>query len=148
MTSDAGDTVSMLDGIKIFEGLVDRLKPDTVYTQHGGDLNIDHVVTYRATLTAARPMVGVSVKTLFAYEVASSTEWAFQQFIPVFHANSFTDISETLEAKIAAMEVYESEVRAFPHPRSPEALRAIAWRWGSVAGLITAEVFELIRAIR
>jgi hypothetical protein len=43
---------------------------------------------------------------------------------------------------------YESEARAFPHPRSPEALRAIAHRWGSVVGCAAAEAFELVRAIR
>ena len=141
------DTVPLLDVVKIIEELVEKLQPDTVYTQHGGDLNIDHVVTYRATLTATRPMVGTPVKTLYAYEVASSTEWSFQQFSPVFHANAFVDISETLETKIAAMQVYESEARAFPHPRSPEALRAIAQRWGSVVGLHAAEAFQVIYAI-
>ena len=46
------------------------------------------------------------------------------------------------------MEVYKSEVRNFPHPRSSEALRAIAQRWGSVVGFNAAEAFELIREIK
>ena len=46
------------------------------------------------------------------------------------------------------MALYESEARPFPHPRSPEALRAIARRWGSVVGADAAEVFELIRSVR
>jgi hypothetical protein len=58
------------------------------------------------------------------------------------------DIERFLERKIQAMACYESESRPFPHPRSPEALRAIAARWGSVAGLNAAEAFELIRATR
>jgi LmbE family N-acetylglucosaminyl deacetylase len=85
---------------------------------------------------------------VYAYEVASSTEWSFQQFEPRFRPSVFFDIAAHLEAKIAAMAVYESEVRAFPHPRSPEALRAIALRWGSVAGLPAAEAFDLVREIR
>lgn len=142
------DTVPMLDVVKIIEDLVEKLKPQVVYTQHGGDLNIDHVVTYRATMTATRPMASGSVKTVYAYEVSSSTEWAFQKFSPVFHPNVFMDIGTTLETKIQAMQTYESEARPFPHPRSPEALRAIAHRWGSVAGLPAAEAFELVRAIQ
>jgi hypothetical protein len=39
-------------------------------------------------------------------------------------------------------------VRQFPHPRSPEALRAIAMRWGSVCGCGAAEAFELVRSVR
>jgi LmbE family N-acetylglucosaminyl deacetylase len=142
------DTVPLLDVIKIIENLVERIAPDIIYTQHGGDLNIDHVVTYRATLTATRPGRAHTVRDVYAYEVASSTEWAFQQFAPVFQPNVFVDISATLEQKILAMQMYDSEARPFPHPRSPEALRAIAQRWGSVVGLQAAEAFELVRSVR
>ncbi len=142
------DTVAMLDVVKIIEQHVQDLRPEAVYTQHGGDLNIDHVVTYRATMTATRPMQGTPVKAVYAYEVASSTEWAFQRFSPPFHPGIFVDISATLERKIEAMQHYESEARPFPHPRSPEALRAIAQRWGSAVGLGAAEAFEVIREIR
>ncbi|MFZ1927588.1 MAG: hypothetical protein WAU50_00540, partial [Candidatus Sulfotelmatobacter sp.] len=62
--------------------------------------------------------------------------------------NVFVDVSATLEAKIAAMGCYESESREFPHPRSPEALRAVATRWGTVVGCAAAEAFELVRSLR
>lgn len=142
------DTVPMLEVVKIVEGLIERFSPEVVYTQHGGDLNVDHVVTYRATLTATRPMAGSPVKAVYAYEVASSTEWAFQQFSPPFQPNVFVNIGDTLDVKIRAMEMYESEARRFPHPRSPEALTAIARRWGSVVGVPAAEAFELVREVR
>lgn len=138
------DTIPLLDIVKIVEEHIDRVKPEIVYTQHGGDLNIDHACTFRAVLTATRPMTGNPVKKVLGYEVGSSTEWSFQQFSPVFRANVFSDISGTLEKKIRAMEMYESEARAFPHPRSPEALRAQATHWGSVSGLMAAEAFSLI----
>jgi len=142
------DTQPLLDIIKITEGLIDRLKPDTVYTQHGGDLNIDHAVTYRATLTATRPIAEACVRRVYSYEVASSTEWAFGQFSPVFQPQVFVDIADTLSLKIQAMEAYESEARPFPHPRSPESLRAIAMRWGSQVGLRAAEAFCVVRDIQ
>jgi LmbE family N-acetylglucosaminyl deacetylase len=142
------DFLPQLDITQAIEREIERLQPDTVFTQHGGDLNMDHVITYRATLTATRPVSGRSVRRVYAYEVASSTEWAFQRFAPVFRPSVFFDIAETLERKIAAMQVYESETRAFPHPRSPEALRSIALRWGSVVGVHAAEAFELVREIQ
>ncbi len=142
------DTVPLLDVIKILEDLVRQLQPQVIYTHHGGDLNIDHVVVHRAVLTATRPTASHPVKEIYAFEVPSSTEWAFGQFRPAFKPNVFVDITATLETKIQAMQLYESEMQAFPHPRSPEALRAIAHRWGSVAGLKNAEAFELIRSIQ
>jgi len=93
-------------------------------------------------------VAGQPVREVYAFEVPSSTEWAFQGLEPVFRPNVFVDVSRTLEVKLAAMSCYETEIRKFPHPRSPEALRAIAVRWGTVAGCAAAEAFELIRSVR
>lgn len=142
------DTVPLLEVTQTIEREIARVRPEIVFTQHGGDLNIDHVVTFRATLTATRPLAGCPVKQVYAYEVGSSTEWSFQQFEPRFHPQIFFDIAPYLEMKVAAMQVYESEARAFPHPRSPEAIRANARRWGSVAGVAAAEAFCCVREIR
>lgn len=142
------DTVPLLDIIKLIEELIEKNRPQVIYTHHGGDLNIDHRVVHRAVLTATRPIQGQSVRELYAFEVPSSTEWAFQNFEPVFRPNVFVDISKTLEIKQKAMNLYESEVRGFPHPRSPETIQDIARRWGSVVGHKGAEAFELIRSIR
>ena len=41
------------------EKVLDRYKPDTIYTHHRHDLNIDHQITFSAVLTAARPLKAV-----------------------------------------------------------------------------------------
>jgi len=141
------DTVALLDVVKHIERLIEEFRPSIIYTHHPGDLNIDHAITFRAVLTATRPTTGSSVREIFAFEVASATDWAFNQFRP-FRPNVFTDVSGTIEAKLTALKLYESEVRSFPHPRSFEALRATAQRWGSIAGYDYAEAFELVRSLR
>ena len=88
------------------------------------------------------------VPDVYAFEVASSTEWAFHCIGPPFRPSVFVDISSSLDRKIAAMECYRSEKRSAPHPRSPEVIRATAVRWGSAAGMRHAEAFELIRSLR
>lgn len=142
------DSIPLLDIIKIVEQLIERWRPVAVYTHHGGDLNVDHRVLSQAVLTATRPVAGHPVRDLYMFEIASSTEWAFQQLTPAFKPNVFSDISDTLHLKLKGMAEYESEARSYPHPRSKEALTAIAQRWGSVAGLKAAEAFELVRSIR
>lgn len=142
------DTLPLLDVVRAVEDLIAKVSPEVIYTHHGGDLNIDHVIVNRAVLTAARPLEGQSVRDIYAFEVPSSTEWAFQRLEQPFRPNAFIDISTTIDSKIEGMEKYTGEVRPFPHPRSPEALRAIAKRWGSVVGTEYAEAFELIRSIR
>ena len=142
------DTVPLLEVVKLVEDLLERFNPSVIYTHHPGDLNVDHGVVHRAVLTATRPIPGQHVREIYAFEVPSSTEWAFQRVEPLFRPSVFVDISATLETKVAALACYDTETRKFPHPRSPEAVRAIATRWGSVAGFQAAEAFELIRSLR
>lgn len=142
------DTVALLDVVKRVEGWLADLAPEVVYTHHPGDLNVDHRITFQAVLTATRPVPGCRVREIYAFEVPSSTEWAFQRMEPPFRPSVFEDVTDTIELKIRCLERYRGEARAFPHPRSAEALRAIARRWGSAAGLAYAEAFELVRSVR
>lgn len=143
------DEWALLDVVKQVEQLVERHRPDVIYTHHPGDLNIDHGIVFRAVLIATRP--GASTHTvgdILAFEVPSSTEWSFGRVADSFRPNVFVDISGTVERKIQAMQCYRSESRPSPHPRSPEKIRAFAAYRGSASGMPFAEAFELIRSIR
>jgi LmbE family N-acetylglucosaminyl deacetylase len=142
------DSIALLDVIKPIEMWLSQVRPSVLYTHHPGDLNIDHSVTFRAAMTATRPMSGETVRDIYAFEVGSSTEWSFQRVSPVFRPNVFVDVTDVIERKVEAMRAYTSEARPFPHPRSPEGIRATAQRWGSVVGTAFAEAFELIRSLR
>jgi LmbE family N-acetylglucosaminyl deacetylase len=138
------DTVPLLEIVKITERILRQVEPQVVFTHHGGDLNVDHSILCRATLTAARPLPGTSVRKIYSFEVPSSTEWSFSEGERRFSPNTFMDIAHTLEAKVNAMKLYGTEIRAFPHPRSPEALVATAQKWGATIGVSAAEAFQLI----
>jgi LmbE family N-acetylglucosaminyl deacetylase len=142
------DTVALLDIVKRVEAWVRELVPEIVYTHHPGDLNVDHRLTFQAVLTATRPVPGCRVREVYAFEIPSSTEWAFGRLAAPFSPTVFEDVASTIELKVACLERYRAEHRPFPHPRSGEALLATARRWGSVAGLPYVEAFELIRAVR
>ena len=142
------DGLPLLEIVKKVEKHIAKIRPEVVFTHHPGDLNVDHRAAFQAVLTASRPVHGCPVREVYAFEIASSTEWAFQQVQPVFRPNVFVDISSTVEKKLKGMRLYKGEVRSFPHPRSPEALRAVARRWGTVVGLSYVEAFELVRSIR
>jgi LmbE family N-acetylglucosaminyl deacetylase len=84
------------------------------------------------------------VQEIYTFEIPSSTEWSFDYS---FKPNVFVDITKTLDLKIKALMCYESEMRKFPHPRSPEAIRGNAFKWGSVVGCEATEAFCLIRKV-
>jgi len=142
------DTIPLLRIVKIIEDLVSTVTPEIIITHHGGDLNIDHRRVFQAAVTATRPAGSALVRDLYSCEIPSSTEWAFQHTGHAFRPNVFIDITDTLEEKVRALQVYESETRTFPHPRSPEGVKVTAQRWGMVSGCRAAEAFELIRSIR
>ena len=142
------DTVALLDIVKIIEKEKEAFLPEIIFTHHGGDVNIDHQRTFEAVITACRPMAHETVNSIITFETPSATEWRASTDPKHFIPNLFLSFSvENLNAKIKAMESYEFERRNYPHPRSPEALKIQAQRWGVVIGREFAEAFCLVRGI-
>lgn len=144
---NAFDTVSLLEITKHVEKTIDTLRPDIVYTHHEYDLNIDHRRTFEAVLTACRPCNGNAPKTIFTFETLSSTEWQSKDQ-KQFHPTTYVDVEKTLDYKLQALACYTSEMRSYPHPRSPEGVRLLAGFRGLECGLRVAEAFHLVRDIR
>ena len=140
------DSMALLDVVKVVESYIDKVQPEVVYTHFGGDINIDHGVTFRAVMTATRLLPGCKVRWVFAYETLSSTEWNYEEGT-AFRPNYFVDITDQLELKIESMAHYQSELREFPHPRSLEAIRHNAKVWGARSGFQAAEAFMIVRGI-
>jgi LmbE family N-acetylglucosaminyl deacetylase len=141
------DSVDLLDLVQPIERHADALRPDVVFTHFPGDLNVDHRLCSQAVLTAFRPVPGQTVRSIFAFEVPSSTEWQFGAADQGFSPNAFFDISDHLEAKRAALRAYSKEMRPYPHARSIEAVEALArWR-GATIGVEAAEAFMVLRTI-
>lgn len=139
------DSVPVLEVIKTIEFVIKRVQPTIVITHFGGDLNIDHRIANQAVLTACRPSPNQVVKQIMFFEVPSSTEWQVPIEGEAFTPNWFEDISQTLELKVQALNMYEHELRAWPHSRSVKAVEHLAhWR-GASCGVDAAEAFILGR---
>jgi LmbE family N-acetylglucosaminyl deacetylase len=142
------DSVALLDIIKVIEKEKESFQPEVIFTHHGGDVNIDHQRTFESVITACRPMQDENVKTIITFETPSGTEWKSPSDPRHFLPNLFFSISKNnIDAKIKGMESYEFERREYPHPRSPEALKIQAQRWGIMVGTNFAEAFCLVRSI-
>jgi LmbE family N-acetylglucosaminyl deacetylase len=140
------DSIDLLDIVKVIEKEKQDFSPDYIFTHHGGDLNIDHQRTFEAVMTATRPMENENVKGIFTFETPSGTEWRASSDPKHFIPSVFVEVSlHNLESKIKGMESYEFEKRKYPHPRSPEALKVLAQRYGIQVGVNYAEAFMLIR---
>ena len=141
------DTVPIGEVVGVIEKTISELRPSTVYVSHGGNLNIDHQTAFRATATALRPMPESSVIELFAYEIASSTDWAPAGFGETFLPTCFVDVSQTLARKLEALQIYEFDMRPEPHARSIKALESLARTRGATVGMMAAEAFVISRIL-
>jgi LmbE family N-acetylglucosaminyl deacetylase len=139
------DTVALLDIIKTIEEVKGDVSPDIMFTHHHGDLNVDHNITFKAALTACRPIKDESVKEVYSFEIPSSTEWNASSSITYFMPDYFVDVSKSIETKINALKEYETEWREFPHPRSLKAVELNAKCWGVKMGFEAVEAFKTIR---
>ncbi len=141
------DTVPLLDIVQKIEAIIKEVRPTTIYTHHGGDLNIDHQIVHRAALTAARPLPSSTVQSIYTFETLSSTEWFSPQQQFPFVPTKFVDVQDHFDKKMKALSVYKNEMRAFPHPRSNEAVETLAKARGASVGLHMVEAFQVIREI-
>ncbi|MSQ92717.1 MAG: PIG-L family deacetylase [Gammaproteobacteria bacterium] len=120
------------------------IQPDTVFLPNPGDVHTDHTVVFEACQSALKWTRAPWVRRVSVYETLSETDLALSPRYPQFRGNSHVDISATLDGKVAAMQMYRSEVGAFPFPRSPEAMRAQAATRGAAAGFRAAEAFMIL----
>jgi len=137
------DRFSLVDLITPLERIVESVRPDVVYLQYGYDINRDHQILFQAALVATRPMEHY-IQAVLAFDTVSSTEWAYPRS---FNADTWVDISATLDKKIEAMACYETELRDWPHPRSLHSLRVKAESNGSQVVSEAAESFMTVRRV-
>jgi LmbE family N-acetylglucosaminyl deacetylase len=142
------DKIALLDIIKIIEKEKLAFNPEYIFTHHGGDVNIDHQLTFNAVFTACRPLDIENTHGIITFETPSGTEWRASTDPRHFIPNFYVEVTKhNVNTKIKAMECYEFERRLFPHPRSPEALRIVAQRLGIIVGVNYAEAFCLVREV-
>jgi LmbE family N-acetylglucosaminyl deacetylase len=138
--------VPHLELVQFIEKVIEEIQPDVVITHHPYDLNNDHYHTSKACQAAVRLFQRKPVKPLKAFyfmEVPSSTDWAFPVDGQQFRPDTFIEIGEVgLGKKIEALYAYEGVMRPYPHPRSDEAIRALAVLRGSQVGRNLCEGFQ------
>ncbi len=123
-----------------FITLIKQEKPDIIYTHFNKELNEEHNLVSMGTLIGTRIP---NKSTVYMYET-SSTRFSLIPFKP----NYYVKLSwNNLLTKIKAFEMYESEVKVSPHPRSSSGIRYSAFYRGDEVGVKYAEAFIQVRRL-
>jgi LmbE family N-acetylglucosaminyl deacetylase len=123
------------------EKIVDSFKPELVFSPFPGDNNQDHRAVAAAASVVLRPSHATFVEKWLFYETPSCTEQTPNTGNAVFAPTAYFNVSKYFDAKLDAVACYETEARAYPNPRAPEGLRALAMKRGIEAGMELSEAF-------
>ena len=140
------DSIDIIDINKIIEQEIKIFKPNIIFTHNSDDCNNDHRVVNRSVMMATRPVtLNNFVKSIFTFEVISSTEWNFEkQFSP----NFFEILTEkNVKDKIKAFKFYKSEIQTKKMPRTSDGLKTLAKYRGKIMSSDYAESYQMIRNI-
>lgn len=142
------DSIPLLKITKKIEKIINKVKPNIIYTHHAYDLNIDHRLTFQAVLTACRPQPNFCVKKILTFETLSSTEWQLKDKNNLFCPTEYNDITNFIDRKIEILKIYKNELREYPHPRSTKGVKILAQFRGIEVGYKYAEAFQIIKNIK
>ncbi len=123
---------------------LDRLKPDVLLFP-AVSYNQDHEAVFKAVYAACRPHLPGDkpfVRVVLAYD-QPQLAWNHTPF----HPNFYVDISDYLEAKLAAYRCHASQIRPEPHHASVENVERLARLRGSEISVAAAEAFECHRFV-
>lgn len=139
---NAMDTVSRLAVCQAMNRALSNFEPTRIVTHSQADLNVDHRIVGECASVVSRPIPGTSIKSVWHFEVPSSTGW-FGNGRTAFAPTLFVDVSDYWQLKSQALHAYGPEIPDWPHARSAEALEALALFRGSTVGVGAAEAFEV-----
>ena len=127
--------------------LIDQIKPEIIYTPSVWDFNHDHRIACELIEMSTKSYYSSSIKEIIAYEIPSSTDHSFSS-IRKFTPNLYYDITSTIDDKLKALELFESELKLFPHPRSKDYVKSLAMVRGGESGVKFAEAFHILKSLR
>ncbi|MDW7973382.1 MAG: PIG-L deacetylase family protein [Thermodesulfovibrio sp.] len=133
--------------VEMISNVVKAVKPDVVYVHNRSDVHSDHRVSFEAVMSAVKIFNNPYIRRILMYETLSETNFTPSLLENVFLPNYYVDISDFLDVKVQIAEIYKSEIKEHPFPRSKESIKALAILRGSEANVKYAEAFILLRGI-
>tara|TARA_A100001015_G_scaffold297778_2_gene379671 strand:+ start:2134 stop:2805 length:672 start_codon:yes stop_codon:yes gene_type:complete len=130
-----------------FKKVIDKVKPDTIYMPHFGDVHSDHRIICDAIFACTKSFRNKYIKSIIAYETISETEFNIKSKDGAFVPNLWINIEKFIDKKLEIMNTYVSEVSDYPFPRSKKNIISLSSLRGSNVGLKSAEAFMILKEI-
>ena len=139
------ESVDSSEAIGEIGGIFRKINPELLILPDYNDAHSDHKRVFDWCYACSKVFRFPSIKQIMTMEIISETD--FGSPLDPFKANYYVDISDYMDGKIHAMEIYDTELSDSPFPRSIENIKALAMVNGAKAGVRYAEAFRLIKCI-
>lgn len=123
------------------------VQPNIAYLPYRGDAHSDHKIVFDAAIACTKSFRAPFLKSVRVYEALSETDFGNNPDANGFRPNYYVNIDKYLDEKIRILNIFGSEMKAPPFPRSEEAVRALALLRGQVAGTVAAEAFMSLKEV-
>jgi len=124
--------------VTAIDRVLTEVRPTAIYTHWLGDSHPEHIAMTRAVLASARR----NTCSVYMYEVTLPGGISPDPF----HAQKYVDISDSIDAKMASLACYETQVEAYGQAWL-DAIRGRAAYRGFQMGRAFAEAFSVVKDI-
>lgn len=125
--------------------VINEVKPELIVLPHPEDAHSDHKIVFESCMACSKSFRYPFIKKVITMEILSETD--FSKTGEAFSPNYFVDISDFIEKKLEACQIYDTEIGIPPFPRSIESMKALALLRGGMAGCMYAEAYRIIKEI-
>ena len=139
------DSLSLKTLINNLKQVLEKVKPNTIYMPHFGDVHSDHRVICDAVFACTKSFRNEYIKKIIAYETISETEFNMKGRDYAFVPNLWINIEDFIDKKLEIMNTYVSEISNHPFPRSKKNILSLSSIRGSNVGLKSAEAFMILK---
>lgn len=139
------DNCNANDVIGRITEIMHEVRPQLLILPDYNDAHSDHKKTFEWCYVCSKNFRFPFIKQIMTMEILSETDFGRPE--APFTPNYFVDISDFMEKKIKAMQIYDTELGNPPFPRSLENIKALATTRGATAGVRYAEAFRLVKYV-
>lgn len=136
---DSGEAIGKIGAI------FREVKPELIILPDYNDAHSDHKRVFEWCYACSKVFRFPFIKQVMTMEIISETDFGSPS--DPFKPNYYVDITDYMDGKIKAMEIYDTELGESPFPRSIENIKAMAMLNGARGGVKYAEAFRLIKCI-
>jgi LmbE family N-acetylglucosaminyl deacetylase len=137
------DTIPRKELVTKIDQYLEGFRPTMVFIPYPS-FNHDHQTLFEACIAGLRPVPNRQYRIIAMYEYPLIV-WQYPKLNDV--GELYLDISDTVDKKIGALRIHESQLRESRHLISPESVKKWAEKRGMEVGLDYAEKYHLLKAM-